>query len=211
MDKAKEAFIKKLKENIDNKNIIAAFKKYDMGDFLDPMFSKDFYTENPVPIGSGQKGGQPLAIARMINYLSPDKNSKILEIGTGSGFSTAVLSDIVKEVVTIEYHEEIALAAKNRVENLGIKNVKFLAGNVFEYDSNTEYYDGIIIFASLHERPLYFFRFLKKNGVLVYPMGPPFQQQIAVLKRNTGKVDDREYEISFNELCEFTPIVEMYE
>jgi protein-L-isoaspartate(D-aspartate) O-methyltransferase len=210
MDDAKKNFISNVKKEINNKYIISAFEKFDQKYFFDTIFSKNFYSDTPIPIGCGQKSDSLNVLAIMINYLSPDGNSRILEVGTGSGYSTAILSSLVKEVVTIEYHEELALSAKDRIINLGIKNVKFLTGNAFEYEAAVPF-NGAIIFAAYHERPLYMFQFLKKDGTIVFPMGPPHQQQIAVLKAKKDKSREREYAVTFHEFCQFSPLIDIFE
>ena len=211
MNDAKKNFILNIKKEINNKDIISAFEKFDQKNFFDSIFSKNFYGDDPIPIGCGQKSDSLSALLRMINYISPDKNSRILEVGTGSGFSTAILSALVKEVVTIEYHEELALSAKDRIIKLGINNVKFLTGNAFEYETSGAHFDGAVIFAAYHERPLYMFEFLKKNGVIVFPMGPPHQQQITVLKSKKDKKNDGESAVTFHEFCSFTPMFDIFE
>ena len=211
MNDAKKTFIINLKKEIKNKDIISAFEKIDQKNFFDSIFSNNLYCDDPIPIGCGQKSDSLKALARMINYLSPDKNSRILEVGTGSGYSTAIISSIAKEVVTIEYFEELALSAKDRLDNLGTKNVKFLTGNAFEYETSAAHFDGAIIFAAYHERPLYLFQFLKKNSTIVFPMGPPHEQQIAVLKPKKDKKSGGEYSVTFHEFCSFSPMIDIYE
>ncbi len=210
MSNEKKKYLSKLEEeNIDEK-IINSIKKYDPKIFFDKIFEKDFFSEKRIPIGCGEKNDQPAALARMINYVAMNGDSHILEIGTGTGYSTAILSALSKKIVTVEYHKELALSAKERLTNLKINNVKFFAGNIFEYD-HPELFDSIVIFAAYYERPLYLTRFLKEDGTIIFPMGPPHQQQIAVLKRSTIEANENKFEISFHEYCEFTPLKEMYE
>ena len=211
MNDPKKNFISNIKKEIKNKDIISAFETIDRKNFFDLIFSNNFYGDDPIPIGCGQKSDSLNALARMINYLSPDKNSRILEVGTGSGFSTAIISSLVKEVVTIEYLEELALSAKDRLVNLGIKNVRFLTGNAFEYETSGPHFDGAVIFAAYHERPLYLFQFLKKNSTIVFPMGPPHEQQIAVIKPKKDKKSGGEYNVTFHEFCSFTQMIDIYE
>ena len=210
MNTEKKNYLSILEEENIDKKIIDSIKKYDQKIFFDKIFEKDFFSENRIPIGCGEKNDQPVALARMINHAAMNGDANILEIGTGTGYSTAILSKLAKKIITVEYHEELALSAKERLINLKINNVKFFAGNIFEYDQ-PELFDSIIIFAAYYERPLYLTRFLKEQGAIIFPMGPAHQQQITVLKRNVVESGEDELEISFHEFCEFTPLKEMYE
>ncbi len=210
MSNEKKIYLSKLEEENIDKKIINSIKKYDPKIFFDKIFEKDFFSEKRIPIGCGEKNDQPVALARMINHVAPNGNSHILEVGTGTGYSTAILSRLAKKIITEEYYEELALSAKERLTNLEISNVKFFAGNIFEYN-HPELFDSIVIFAAYYERPLYLTRLLKEDGTIIFPMGPPHQQQITVLKRNAIQSDEKKFEISFHEFCEFTPLKEMYE
>jgi len=211
MSETKNALLTKLKDENINNNIIDVIDKIDPSLFFDTIFKTQFYTDEVIAIGKGEISDQITALARMINYLAPDKNSRILEVGTGSGFSTAILSELSGEVVTVEYHEELALNAKGRITGQKNDNVKFYAGNVFEFDVPDKF-DGILLLAAFHERPLYLTRFLKEKGKIVFPMGPESGQQISVIKKSGSEHESMEnIEISFHEFCIFTPLIEMYE
>ena len=206
MSKAKKELINTLqKENI-KKEIIKAFEKIDQRKFLDSIFKKNFYSDKQINIGYGEVCDPTLIIAKMINHLSPQKHQKILEIGTGSGYSTAILSTLVKEVVTIEYHEELALSAKEKFRHIGINNINSFSGDAKNIESITDKFDGIVIFAACSQRPLFLIRFLVKKGLMVFPMGLIHKQQIVVLKNEPQGDDERILRTNFYEFCNFTPI-----
>ncbi len=206
MSKAKKEFLNGLKKAGIKKMIIDAFDKIDQKEFYDPMFKKHLYTEETIPIGYGEKSDHPITLAKMIGYLSPKNSKRVLEIGTGSGYSTAILATLFKEIVTIEYCEDMAISAKQRHRNQNIENVKFFAGNAAEFNADPLLFDAIIIFAACHRRPLHFTQFLKEDGIIVFPMGPIYKQQIAVLKKVKSKDIEKMNNITFHEFCEFAPL-----
>jgi protein-L-isoaspartate(D-aspartate) O-methyltransferase len=209
MSKKEKEFFALLKQEGIREEIIDAFKKFDQKDFFDQIFSGYFYSHEPIPIGKGEKGDASPILAKMINYLSVGKGSRILEVGTGSGYSTAILSKLFNEVVTVDFYEEIALSAKERLAKYKIKNVKFLTGNITELEGLPGLFDGIIIFAACASRPLFLTDHLKEKGSIVFPMGPIYQQQITIMINEPGKKGSL-YKMSFHDLCSFTPLMGMY-
>jgi protein-L-isoaspartate(D-aspartate) O-methyltransferase len=209
MNKKEKEFFALLKQDGIREEIIEAFKKINQKDFFDQIFSGYFYSHEPIPIGNGEKGDASQILAKMINYLSLGKGSRILEVGTGSGYSTAILSKLFNEVVSVEYYEELALNAKERIAKYKIKNVKFLTGDITELDGLTGLFDGIIIFAACASRPLFLADHLKEKGIIVFPMGPIYQQQITVMLNEPGE-NGSLYKMSFYDLCSFTPLMGMY-
>lgn len=206
---SKKKFLKLLKDNKIRKSVIGSFESIDQKNFFDPIFEKKLYTEETVLIGRGEKSDPPLALAKMLHYLTARKRPRILEIGTGSGYSTALISPLVDEIVTIEYHEDLARPAKERLSNLHLNNARFFAGEGTSIQEPLGLFDAIIIFAACHKRPLALSSYLKDGGTIVFPMGPFHQQQIAVLEKVPEK-DEILYKIHFHEYCVFTPIRGLY-
>lgn len=207
----KEKFIKDLKKNKIKKNIIDAFEDIERENFFDSVFNSRIYTMEKIPLGHGETSDDPLVLAKMIQALNPKKNWRLLEIGTGSGYSTAVLSRLVSEIVSAEYHEDLAKAAKPKVISEGCYNVKFLAGDASEILEELGEFDGIIVFAACVQRPFTFIEILKANGSLVFPMGPAFQQQIILF--NKPEEEMSEYSsayFKFMDLCDFNSIRGIY-
>jgi protein-L-isoaspartate(D-aspartate) O-methyltransferase len=205
----KKEFLKLLKDNKIRKRVIDSFGSIDQKNFFDPIFEKKFYTEETILIGKGEKSDPPLALAKMLHYLTSKKRSRILEIGTGSGYSTALISPLVDEIVTIEYHEALARPAKERLSYLNLNNVRFFAGEGTSIQEPLGFFDSIIIFAACRKRPLSLSGNLKNGGTIIFPMGPLHQQQIAVLEKVPEK-DEIQYKTHFHEYCIFTPIRGLY-
>jgi protein-L-isoaspartate(D-aspartate) O-methyltransferase len=207
---SKKDFLKLLKDNKIRKNVINSFDSIDQEKFFDPIFEKKLYTDETIPIGKGQNSDPPLALARMLHYLTSKKSSRILEIGTGSGYSTALISPLADEIITIEYHEPLARAAKERLTHLHCTNIRFFAGEGTNIDEPLGLFDAIIIFAACRKRPLSLSSNLQSGGTIIFPMGPFHQQQIAVLEKIPHEEGEAIYETHFYELCTFTPIIGLY-
>jgi protein-L-isoaspartate(D-aspartate) O-methyltransferase len=125
MTKKKNEFNKKLHELKLHTNILHAFESVEREMFFEPFFKEKSCGFDPIPIGFGEQSDDVAILAEMLNILSPKKSWNLLEVGTGSGYSTALLSNIVKKIVTIELHEQLAIDAKKRLIDNGYFNIKF--------------------------------------------------------------------------------------
>lgn len=142
------------------------------------------YGDYPLPIGHSQTISQPYIVGLMTELLEPDHNARILEIGTGSGYQTAVLAGIVKEVFTVERIKELLESAERVLKENGYENIRYRHGNGYEGWREFAPYDGIIVTAAPEEVPPELTDQLKDGGKLVIPVGGPFDQ---VLMRYTRK------------------------
>lgn len=213
MHKNRKTFLAALKKEKIRKNVIEAFEAWRQEDFFDDYFKPSFYTEQQVPIGFGEKSDPPLALARMISHLAPQRKWRVLEVGTGSGYSTAILSLLVREVVSIDDREELAREAKARLTRLKVRNVRLFSGDGTERDPELGLFDAIILLGACQKRPLALTGGLKREGKMIFPMGPMHQQQIALLidaaeGRAISEYDefDALFQMSFHEFCAFTPL-----
>lgn len=199
MLKNKSEFIKEIKSFKFSKKVISAFESVDRSVFFDPFFKKQIWDLAPVPVGYGEKSDNVEILGRMLNHLNPDKKWEILEIGTGSGYSTALLSTMASKVVSVDYNENLAKEAKKRLLDNGFFNTKFLAGDCSELDDRTGFFDGVIIFAGCMHSPYSVLNLLKPGGVAVFPMGPVHLQQITLYKNIPA--DDPFKRYKFLETC----------
>lgn len=203
MKKAKETFLLKLKKDKIKKNIIDTFAAVDQERFFDPFFKKKFYTEEVIPIGKGENGDPPFVLAKMLQYAAIGKKSRVLEIGTGTGYSTSLISHLADEVFTIDCEEEFAVSAKERLKKLKIGNVRFFCGDGTAIQQPLMPFDVIMIFAACYYRPLNLLKILKRDGVMVFPMGPLQNQQVTVFKNEMNMEDDRVFQMTFHEFCSY--------
>jgi protein-L-isoaspartate(D-aspartate) O-methyltransferase len=207
--KEKNKYLKQLKESGIGKAVINAIAEVDMLKFFDPIFEDRVYSFESIPIGSGQKSDDPVIMARMIAHLALKKKSRILEVGTGSGYSTAVLSQLSREVVTIEYYEDLARTAKERFIGEGFTGVRFFAGDATDFDGPLGEFDAVIVFAGCVRTPYFLINAVKPGGIAVFPMGPAHQQQITRFVNNPDarRANDN---YRFFDLCTFDSIRGVY-
>ncbi len=136
------------------------------------------YDDSPLPIGKGQTISQPYIVALMTEALGLDENSKVLEIGTGSGYQAAILAEIAKEVYTVERIPELAERAQKILRALGYNNVYFKIGDGTEGWPEFAPYDAIIVTAASPKVPEPLIEQLKVGGVLVIPVGSELTQEL---------------------------------
>lgn len=203
----KKKFIREIADLGIRKEIIKHFSDTEISVFFDSLFEDRFYSDQLIPIGFGEYSDDPLNLAKMINKLNPDKKGRILEVGTGSGFSTAILSMLYREVYTIDICEDLAITAKNRLYNHGYENIRFYAGDAsIDTAEIDELFDGIIIHASCFKRPFTIISLLKEKAPIVFPMGPPTQQQIITLYNEPSPDGEGNFKTHFLDFVNCTPI-----
>lgn len=151
------------------------------------------YADHPLPIGYGQTISQPYIVALMTELLEPNKNHKVLEIGTGSGYQAAVLSPLVKHVYTIEIVPELARSSAAVLKKLGYQNVSVRHGDGYLGWPEEAPFDRIILTAAPPEIPGTLIEQLKPGGKLVAPVGGSvFDQELVVIDKNKdGKLRQR--------------------
>jgi len=139
--------------------------------FVPATLQADAYRDHPLPIGQGQTISQPYIVAFMTELLNPDASHRILEIGTGSGYQTAVLARIANEVYSVEILPALALEAGDRLRRLGTRNVHIRHGDGNEGWAEHAPFDGILVTAAAEEIPPELIRQLKPGGRMVVPVG----------------------------------------
>lgn len=153
-------------------SIINAFRKVDRVNFV-PQSQKDAaYVNAPLPIGEGQTISQPLTVAFMIELLAPKRGDKVLDIGAGSGWVSAILSEIVGPegwVYSFEIIPQVGRFGMKNIEKFGCKNVKYVIGDFYEYFQENAPYDKIISGAAFSKIPQKLIGALVDGGVLVTP------------------------------------------
>lgn len=143
------------------------------------------FDNNPLSIGYGQTISQPYIVALMTDLLELEADDIVLEIGTGSGYQAAVLSQLCNQVYSIEYVEALAATARARFEKLGYDNIETKAGNGFDGWPEHAPYDGIIVTASATHIPRPLIEQLKPGGRMVIPVGRPFShQELKLVEKN---------------------------
>lgn len=157
---------------IKNPHVLNAIETVVRERFVPLDYRRFAYADCPLPIKEGQTISQPYMVAAMTEFLKADKNSRILEIGTGSGYQTAILAEIVKEVYTVEIIVNLGYAARDLLDGLGYENIYFKIGDGYFGWEQHGPYDGIIITAAPEEVPFHLAGQLVPGGVMVVPAGP---------------------------------------
>lgn len=151
--------------------VLAAFRKVPRHYFLPEGMRNRAYDDTPLPIGHGQTISQPYTVARMTEALGLTGNEVVLEIGTGSGYQTAILAELAAWVYSVERIRELALSARNLLDELGYENVAInVADGTFGWKDHAPY-DAIIVTAGAPDIPKPLIVQLKEGGRLVIPVG----------------------------------------
>ena len=162
--------------------------------FVDPEMQAHAYDNGPLPIGHGQTISQPYIVALMTDLLRIEPEHRVLEIGTGSGYQTAVLSQLAGQVFSIEYIPELASNAAALFERLNYRNIESRAGNGYHGWPEHAPYDGVIVTAAASHVPQPLIEQLKPGGRLVIPVGQPYMHQELLLieKDAKGEIHSRD-------------------
>ena len=175
--------------DVNDNNILELMENISREMFFPEETSKLSYVDAMVPIGFGQVSLEPKMIARILQSLNLKKNHKVLEIGTGTGYTTTLLSHLVKEVYTIEIIPEISEKAKKLFKNLNLKNIDIKTGNgMFGWDDKM-LFDKIIVTGSLFETPVQLISKLKDNGQLFATIGNAPVMRAVTFTKNKGNID----------------------
>ena len=161
--------------------------------FVPDQLKQWAYENKPLPIGNGQTISQPFIVALMTDLLCPDKDNTILEVGAGSGYQAAVLSQLVKKLYTIEIIPALALKAAQLLKKLGCRNVEVRQGDASRGWQEYAPFDGIIVTAAVSRIPPALKKQLKPGGRLVVPVGRPNmpQELLLVQKDEKGEFTSR--------------------
>lgn len=205
-ENSKKKFLKTLIDNGISESVVEAFASVKQEIFIPKTVGMDHYEMRELPIGFGEKSDDPLLLAEMIDILSPKKNWRLLEVGGGSGYSSAILSLLVKELVTVEYNERLAKTGKGNLVSNGFYNVRSFAGDAAEITDGLGVFDGIIVFAACSQRPMKLLSVLKFNHFAVFPMGPALQQQIVKYKNTPIGGRDTLSNFTFYRFCNVSSI-----
>ena len=191
-----------LARGISDVMVLSAFENVPRHAFVGDEFLKTSYGDHPLPIGNDQTISQPYMVALMTQCLGLRGGERMLEIGTGSGYQSAILSRIAKEVFSIERMPELAAGARKRLASLGYSNCSVTVGDGTLGLPEFAPYDGIIVTAGAPDIPKALVSQLKEGGRFVIPVGSEYSQVLTVVEKCGESIKKRE-------VCEcvFVPLV----
>lgn len=197
-----QTLLEKLKEQgIHNERVLEAIARVPREKFVDEAFEHKAWENVALPIGSGQTISQPYMVARMTELLELNHESRVLEIGTGSGYQTAILAHLVRHVCSVERIKGLQWQARRRLKQLDLHNVSTRHGDGWQGWQARAPFDAIIVTAAPPEIPTALLAQLDEGGVLVLPVGDE-HQFLKRVRRRGG-----EYLIDTVEAVRFVPLV----
>ncbi len=170
--------------DVRNLRVLEAMRKVPRHLFVRPSLARRAYDDTPLPTAAGQTISQPYIVAFMTEQLQPEKEHVALEVGTGSGYQTAVLSLLISKVYTIEIVPELARSSAERLKKLGYNNVEVRQGDGNHGWPEHAPYDLIIVTASPTEIPPALLNQLKPGGRMVIPTGPSGNQHLRLVEKD---------------------------
>lgn len=167
---------------IHDARVIEAMRTVLRHEYVATQYQDNAYGDNPLPIEQGQTISQPYIVALMTELLCLQGDEKVLEIGTGSGYQTAILSELARKVISVERIEQLNVTASKKLEKYS--NLTLIVNNGAIGHPNEAPYDAIIVTAAAKELSETFINQLTSNGVLVMPVGENTQYLIKIVKKN---------------------------
>ena len=202
--RTRDRLVQRLRDQgIRNEDVLEQIRNVPRHLFVDEALASRAYEDTALPIGLGQTISQPYVVARMTEALLDGfEGEKVLEVGTGCGYQTAVLAPLVKKIWTIERIPELLRRAKQRLRELDIYNVQFKPGDGWQGWAKYAPYDGIIVTAAPDAVPEKLLQQLAPGGRLIIPVGPQGVQDLAMITKR----DDHFEQVSLGAVT-FVPLV----
>jgi protein-L-isoaspartate(D-aspartate) O-methyltransferase len=187
---------------ISDPRVLDAMLRVPRHEFVSPAHRTQAYEDHPLPIGEGQTISQPYVVALMLESLQLAPDEKVLEVGAGSGYATALLAELAAQVYSIERHDALAAGAREVLVRLGYTNVKVLTGDGTLGLPAVAPFDAILVSAGASTVPAALVAQLSEGGRMIVPVGTGDSQQLQFIRI----VDGRPV-ISPRELVRFVPLI----
>jgi protein-L-isoaspartate(D-aspartate) O-methyltransferase len=173
---------------IKDMRVLEAFAKVERHKFIPEELRDSSYADYPIPIGEGQTISQPFIVALMTECLDLKGEEKVLEIGTGSGYQTAILAELANVVCTVERIQVLSDGARQHLSELGYKNIKFKVSDGTLGWKEESPFDRMIITAAAPAVPLPLTEQLKEGGKLILPVADNFGQMLTLITKENGQM-----------------------
>jgi len=190
---------------ISDERVLATFYKVEREKFVPCDLRKDAYGDFPLSIGEGQTISQPYMVALMTQSLELKGCERVLEIGTGSGYQTAILAELTEEVYSVERIKSLAQKAGSLLKKMGYSKVKiFVSDGTMGWEKYSPY-ERILVTAGAKQAPQPLINQLKDEGIMVIPVGSTYSQELKVFRKKKGRVRSTTVE-----KCIFVPLIGKY-
>ena len=191
-----------LDRGITSPSVLAAIARVPRERFVPAGLQDEAYADRALPIECEQTISQPYIVGLMTQALELTGNERVLEVGAGSGYQTAILAELAKEIISIERHAELAEQARRRLAELGYNNFTLLIGDGTQGWPAGAPYDRIIVAAAGHDLPPALFEQLREGGILVIPLGDGDAQSLKAIRKRDGQPHSADLSG-----CRFVPLV----
>jgi len=172
--------------DIDDPAVLAAMRKVERHLFIPDSRRKEAYADRPLPIGSDQTISQPYIVAYMTELLRLTKSKSVLEIGTGSGYQTAILAELAEKVFTVEYIASLSGEAREILDKLNYRNIAYRVGDGYAGWPEFAPFDAIIVTCAPDDIPDTLIGQLAEGGRMVIPMGAGSYQELMLIEKKPG-------------------------
>src|SRR5947209_11338673 len=180
-----------VERGIKNPRVLEAFRTVPRHRFLPPKTHRLAYDDESIPIGEGQTITPPYDVAFMTEVLDPKPTDRVYEVGTGSGYQSAILSRLVKEVYSVEIKKPLSERATRVHKELGYTNIHTRVGDGYEGWPEAAPFDAIIVTCAPTKVPPPLVEQLKEGGRLIIPIGSRFDQVVHLMIKKDGKLTDK--------------------
>lgn len=187
---------------IADERVLDAMARVPRHEFVARIYREQAYEDHPIPIGEGQTISQPYIVAFMMEMLQLKPTDTVFEVGTGSGYQTALLAEVSRHVYSVERHASLAREAEATLERLGYSNLRIIVGDGSMGAPQFAPFDAIIVSAAAPQAPPALIEQLAEGGRMIVPVGPSASQELQLVREREGHVL-----VTRLEGCRFVPLV----
>ncbi len=204
-ERQREAMVRKqlAERGIRYQRVLDAMRQVPRHEFVPETFRQQAYEDHPLPIGEEQTISQPYIVAAMLEHLALEAGDRVLEVGTGSGYVTALLSLLAAEGYSVERHATLASTAEATLHRLGYGNVHITVGDGAQGWAEHAPFDAVLVSAATSAMPSALFAQLREGGRMIVPVGPSSSQDLHLIAKVGGQP-----KVKILEGCRFVPLVE---
>ena len=201
-EEARENLVRSLAPDVSDARVLEAMAKVPRERFVDPELAPFAYADRPLPIGHGQTISQPRIVGMMLQELRLQGTERVLDVGSGSGYQTALLAELAREVIAVELIPDLAERARRILADLGYTNLTLhVAGEALGWPAAAPY-DAIVVAAAAPRVPMSLLEQLADGGRLIIPVGERGRQELMLVERTAEG-----FKVTRRGSCGFVPLI----